>query len=329
MKKIVIAFLTGTTLLMALVGCGDSKKKVTKNDDPDKRTGKESVVYFTKDISPAGLMEAYKALGWTPTGNVGIKLSTGEPPKSNYLDPNLIKDLVQSVNGTIVECNTAYGGSRSSSAMHLQVAKDHGYTSIAKFDLLDEEGSMSLPVKGGTHLKENLVGSHFKNYDSYIVLSHFKGHEMAGYGGAIKNISIGFGSKEGKCLIHSAGTSRETIYGDTDAFLESMCDAAKSVTDYLGEGKRIVYVNVMNKLSIDCDCNGMPAAPEMDDIGILASTDPVALDQACIDFIYEQKDGDGADLVFTIESHNGLHTLEQAAKIGLGSRKYKIVSIDK
>lgn len=283
-------------------------------------------VYMTTSITPEGLIAAYQALGWTPTGNVAVKLSTGEPPASNYLSPDLIKDLVQSVNGTIVECNTAYGGSRASTAMHLQVAEDHGFTAIADVDIQDAEGSMSLPVTGGTHLTENFVGSHFANYDSYLVLSHFKGHAMAGFGGAIKNISIGLGSSEGKSWIHTAGTSKSGINGDQDDFLESMGEAAKSVVEYLGNGQRIVYVSVMNRLSVDCDCDGNAAEPDMHDIGILASTDPVALDQACIDLVYAAEDG--GSLVERIESRNGLHTLEYAEQIGLGNRTYQLVSLD-
>ncbi len=285
-------------------------------------------VYMTTDISPEGLMAIYKALGWEPTGKVAVKLSTGEPPASNYLRPELIKDLVQSIGGTIVECNTAYGGSRSGTAMHYQVAKDHGFTEIANFQILDENGSMTLQVNGGSVLKENYVGAAFGDYDSYVVLSHFKGHSMAGYGGAIKNISIGLASSEGKAWIHSGGTGGSMWGGEQDAFLEAMAEAGKSVSDYLGGGERIVYINVMNRLSVDCDCDGNPAEPDMHDIGILASTDPVALDQACIDLIYAQKDGDGASLVKRIESHNGLHTLEHAAEIGLGSRYYSLEIID-
>ncbi len=286
------------------------------------------IVYFTSDISPEGLMAVYEALGWTPTGNVAVKLSTGEPPASNYLDPQLIKDVVEAVGGTIVECNTAYGGSRSETAMHYQVAEDHGFTEIADFQILDENGSMTLPVEGGSVLTENYVGAAFADYDSYLVLSHFKGHAMAGYGGAIKNISIELGSSEGKAWIHSGGTGGSMWSGEQDAFLEAMAEAGKSVSDYLGNGERIVYINVMNRLSVDCDCDGNPAEPDMHDIGILASTDPVAQDQACIDLIYAQKDGDGASLVRRIESRNGLHTLEHAEKIGLGSRTYNLVNID-
>lgn len=286
------------------------------------------IVYMTTDISPEGLMAVYEALGWEATGNVAVKLSTGEPPASNYLRPELIKDLVQSVEGTIVECNTAYGGSRASTAMHMQVAEDHGFTAIADVDIQDADGSMSIPVTGGARLTENFVGASFDDYDSYIILSHFKGHTMAGFGGAIKNISIGLGSNEGKSWIHSGGASLTNPWGgEQDAFLESMAEAGKSVSDYLGNGEHIVYVNVMNRLSIDCDCDGNPAEPDMHDIGILASTDPVALDQACIDLIYEQKEGDGASLVSRIESRNGLHTLEHAEEIGLGSRAYELKSI--
>lgn len=283
------------------------------------------VVYMTQEITPDGLMAVYQALQWEPQGRVAVKLSTGEPPASNYLRPELIAGLVQSLDGTIVECNTAYGGSRAETAMHYQVAEDHGFTAIADFQILDEEGSMTLPVQGGTRLSENYVGAAFDDYDSYLVLSHFKGHSMAGYGGAIKNISIGLGSSEGKAWIHSAGSSRTNPWGgDQDTFLESMAEAGKSVSDYLGN--QIVYINVMNRLSVDCDCDGNPAEPDMHDIGILASTDPVALDQACIDLVYGAEDGQS--LVNRIESRNGLHTLEHAQQIGLGSRSYELVSID-
>ena len=283
------------------------------------------VVYMTRAVTPEGLMAVYQALQWEPQGRVAVKLSTGEPPASNYLRPELIAGLVQSLDGTIVECNTAYGGSRAETAMHYQVAEDHGFTAIADFQILDEEGSMTLPVQGGTRLSENYVGAAFDDYDSYLVLSHFKGHSMAGYGGAIKNISIGLGSSEGKAWIHSAGSSLTNPWGgDQDAFLESMAEAGKSVSDYLGD--QIVYINVMNRLSVDCDCDGNPAEPDMHDIGILASTDPVALDQACIDLVYSAEDGQS--LVNRIESRHGLHTLEHAQQIGLGSRSYELVSID-
>jgi len=300
----------------------------SESENQDEDRDDTSAVYFTSDISAEGMMAVYEALGWEPTGKVAVKLSTGEPPASNYLRPELVKDVVKAVNGTIVECNTAYGGSRSQTAMHYQVAEDHGFTEIADFQILDEDGSMTLPVNGGSVLRENYVGKAFADYESYLVLSHFKGHSMAGYGGAIKNISIGLASSEGKAWIHSGGTGGNMWSGEQDAFLEAMAEAGKSVSDCLGDGERIVYINVMNRLSVDCDCDGNPAEPDMHDIGILASADPVALDQACIDLVYEQKDGDGASLVRRIESRNGLHTLEHAEEIGLGSRSYELVSID-
>ena len=284
------------------------------------------VVYMTQEITPEGLMAVYQALQWEPQGRVAVKLSTGEPPASNYLRPELIAGLVQSLDGTIVECNTAYGGSRAETAMHYQVAEDHGFTAIADFQILDEEGSMTLPVQDGTRLSENYVGAAFEDYDSYLVLSHFKGHSMAGYGGAIKNISIGLGSSEGKAWIHSAGSSLTNPWGgDQDAFLESMAEAGKSVSDYLGD--QIVYINVMNRLSVDCDCDGNPAEPDMHDMGILASTDPVALDQACVDLVYASQD-DTESLINRMESRNAIHVLEHGEDIGLGNRTYQLVNID-
>ena len=223
-----------------------------------------SAVYMTEDISSEGLMKVYEALEAKPAGRVAVKLSTGEPG-SNYLRTELIGDLVQSLDAAIVECNTAYGGSRASTAMHYQVAEDHGYTAIADVDIMDEEGSMTLPVEGGRNLTENYVGAHFANYDYYVILSHFKGHAMAGYGGAIKNIFIGIASAEGKNHIHTAGKGGSMWSAPQDPFLESMAEAGKSVADAL-DG-RILYINVMNRLSVDCDCDGSPAEPDMHDIG--------------------------------------------------------------
>ena len=285
-----------------------------------------SAVYYLSDITPEAMVAVYEALEWSPTGKVAIKLSTGEPPNSNYLRPELIKDVVQGVDGTIVENNTAYGGSRAETAMHYQVAKDHGFNDIADVVILDENGSMSLPVEGGSQLSENLVGAHFADYDSYLVLSHFKGHAMAGFGGAIKNISIGLGSAEGKCLIHTGGKSHTSPWGgDQTAFTESMAEAGKSVSDYLGKGERIVYINVMNRISIDCDCDGNPHEPDIHDIGILASADPVALDQACIDIVGQAQGN--ASLMQRIERQQGIHTLEHAEEIGLGSRSYQLINL--
>lgn len=286
-----------------------------------------SNVYFTKKITPESLVAVYNAMKWQPTGKCAVKLSTGEPPASNYLRPALIKDLVQLVNGTIVECNTAYKGARIKTSKHYQVAKKHGFTDIAPFQIQDEEGSMTLPVNGGTRLKENYVGKAFADYESYLILSHFKGHMMAGFGGAIKNISIGLGSSEGKAWIHSGGVHLKNPFaGEQDAFLEAMAESGKSVADYLST--RICYVNVMNRLSIDCDCDGHPHEPEMADVGVLSSLDPVALDQACVDLVYAQKDGGGKSLVNRIEERNGLLTLKHAAEIGLGSREYTLISLD-
>lgn len=302
-----------------------SQYQSTLQDD-ENHTESASTVYMTSEITPKKLVDIYEALNWTPTGEVAVKLSTGEPPASHYLDPELIKDLVQQVDGTIVECNTAYGGSRSNTSMHYQVAEDHGFTSIANVQIMDENGSMSIPVHQGEHLSENYVGEAFDDYDSYLVLSHFKGHAMAGYGGAIKNISIGLASSEGKSWIHTAGQSHSGISGDQDAFLESMGEASKAVSDYLDNGNRIVYINVMNHLSVDCDCDGNPAEPDMHDIGILVSTDPVALDKACIDLVYNAQDGQS--LRERIESRNGLHTLEYAQQIELGNQTYHLMNID-
>ena len=287
-----------------------------------------STVYFTKDISPAGLMAVYNALGRTASGRVGVKLSTGEAGNTHYLSPDLIKELVQKVNGTIIEGNTAYGGSRSRTAMHMQVAEDHGFTKIASVDILDSEGEISLPVSGGKHLTQDVVGSHFGNYDFVLVLTHFKGHAMGGFGGALKNISIGIASPRGKVIIHTAGTkeSGSIWYDKQDDFLESMAEAAKAVSDSLGNGRRIMYISVMNRLSVDCDCDGSPAAPDMHDIGILGSLDPVALDQACVDLVY--KAPDGQSLIKRMESRHGIHTVEHAEAIGLGSRTYELVNLD-
>ncbi len=337
MKKLFL--FCAVSLLMAATGCSSKgteaiaqqppveEKKVENENSADREENSSSdlpVVYMTTDISSNGLINIYNALKPDISGRVAVKLSTGEPG-SNYLRPELIGELVKSFeNPTIVECNTAYGGSRSSTAMHYQVAKDHGYTDIANVDIMDEEGSMTLPVEGGTNLTENYVGSHFANYDYYVVLSHFKGHAMAGFGGAIKNISIGIASAEGKAHIHSGGTGGSMWSGEQDAFLESMAEAGKSVVDAL-DGN-ILYINVMNRLSVDCDCDGNPAEPDMHDIGILASYDPVALDQACVDLVYNAQDG--ASLIERMESRNGIHTLEHAESIGLGSREYQLISID-
>ena len=282
-------------------------------------------VYFTRALDSAGLQAVFAAIGkGLGDGNIGVKLSSGEPGGNHYLKADLIADLVHAVNGTIVECNTAYGGGRSTTEEHYQVAKDHGFTSIANFQIMDEAGSSSLPVESGLHLREDLVGAHFGDYDGFLVLSHFKGHQMAGFGGALKNISIGMASREGKLLIHSAGTNRESwSSASTPDFLESMADSCKAV---LAAQPNMLFVNVMNNLSVDCDCDSNPAPPKMADIGILASADPVALDQACVDLVYASDD-DSADLIARIESRDGVHVLEAAESLGVGSRSYNLVEI--
>lgn len=310
----------------ASAGVSSDASAATNDSATPSADAKTSQVYFTSDISPEGLMGVWGALAFEPYGNVAIKISTGEPGGSNFLQPTLIADLVQSVEGTIVECNTAYGGARSSTESHRQAAADHGFTQIAEVDIMDAEGEMSIPVVGGKHLDEDIVGANLSNYQSMIVLSHFKGHAMGGFGGALKNASIGVASSNGKRYIHSAGTSK-TSWGNPaqDDFLESMAEAAKAVSDHLG-AQNVVYVNVMNNLSVDCDCDSHPAAPDMADIGILASYDPVALDRACVDLVYAASDG--TSLVRRMESKNGPHILDHAEEIGLGSQSYALIDMD-
>jgi uncharacterized Fe-S center protein len=267
---------------------------------------------------------------------VAVKISTGEAGGHNYLKPELIASLVQKVNGTIVECNTAYPGKRNTFDAHWQTIKEHGFLDIATVDLMDEEGDMRIPVQDTTWIKYDIVGKHLANYDFMINLAHFKGHAMGGFGGVLKNQSIGVASAAGKAYIHSAGVTDDVneCWNHTDnqdAFLESMAAAAQAVHDYFGHGERILYINVANNLSVDCDCDSHPADPEMNDIGILASLDPVALDQACVDLVfhYPSKEGDdAAALIERINTRHGIHILEHAAQIGLGSREYQLVSLD-
>ena len=301
--------------------------------------GKEDVtaapakVYMTRDISPAGLKAVYEALGRKAHGKkVAVKLSTGEPGGNNYLKPALIGDLVRTVNGTIVECNTAYGGGRAATEDHLKAAADHGFTAIAPVDIMDAEGEVRLPVQGGRHLAYDIVGERFLAYDFVVVLSHFKGHVMGGFGGAIKNIAIGIASSAGKAWIHSAGktTDVEEVWNSLppqDDFLESMAEAAQAIVGHCGE--RILYINVMNNLSVDCDCDAHPEPPRMGDIGILASLDPVALDKACVDQVYASPDEGKVHLIERMESRHGIHTLEHAEALGIGSQQYELVDLDK
>ncbi len=294
-----------------------------RTDDAD-----APVVYFTKNISSEALLDLYTVLTPGLPGKVAVKLTTGESQLTNFLKPELIGDLVKKVDGTIIECMTAYGGVRTTAALSKQAAKDRGYTEIAPFDLLDEDGETEIPYSGSGRIKHAIVGSHISNYDSVLVLSHFKGHPMAGFGGAIKNVGIGMSSKKGKIYVHSAGTrtTGTIIHTDQNAWLEAMAEAVKAVSDYEHDGKNMLFLSVMNRLSVDCDCVALPMQPDMHDIGILASGDPVALDQACVDLVYAVPDG--GTLITRMESRNGVHVLEHAAEIGLGSRRYRLVSID-
>ena len=283
-----------------------------------------SKVYMLKDITPQNMIRLYDALG-----RKAVKLSTGEPGGHNFLQPTLIKDLVKKVNGTIVECNTAYGGGRADTDSHLKAAADHGFTAIAKVDIMDADGEVALPVQGGKHLKEDFVGSHYLDYDFTVVLSHFKGHAMGGFGGALKNISIGIASSAGKAWIHTAGKTKTDLWNnlpEQDHFLESMAEAAKAVTTHCGEN--ILYISVMNRLSVDCDCDSNPEEPKMADIGMLASLDPVALDKACVDLVYASPDPGRVHLIERMESRHGIHIVEHAEALGMGSQRYDLVSLD-
>jgi uncharacterized Fe-S center protein len=293
---------------------------------------KKAKVYFTKSITPESLVNVYKTIGKELKGNVAVKVHSGEPGGNHYLKADFIKELVDYVKGTIVECNTAYNGKRLKTEEHWKAIEDHGFTKIAKVDIMDEEGEMQLPIKNGNHLAVNYVGSHLANYDSLLVLSHFKGHAMGGFGGALKNTSIGIASSSGKMWIHTAGETRKiddfSVCFSTpqDSFLESMAEAVSSIVDYRKDN--IVFINVMCDLSIDCDCDSNPHAPEMKNIGILGSLDPVALDQACVDLIYNSEDQGKASLIHRIEEKHGIHTIEEAVRLNVGSREYELIDID-
>lgn len=291
----------------------------------------KSKVYFTKEITPESLIKIYEALGKELTGKVAVKISTGEPGGHNFLNPNLIKNLVQKLNGTIVECNTAYEGRRNTTQEHWKAIKEHGFMDIANVDILDEKADMVIPVKNGIHLKENYVGENLKNYNSMLMLSHFKGHAMGGFGGALKNMSIGVASAQGKAWIHTAGKTKELTklwdnLPEQDHFLESMAEADSSVIDYMKEN--IVYINVINNLSVDCDCDSNPEAPCMADIGITASLDPVAIDKASLDFIYNSEDKGRDHFIERVESRHGIHTIEHAEKLGIGTTNYELINLD-
>ena len=332
MKKVV--FLAITAALM-FFGCQSQKQE------------EGATVYLTKEISPEALVKIYKALGVEANGRVAVKISTGEGSNPNFLKPELIKDLVMEVDGTIVECNTAYSSGpgneqddRNSSANHWKVIDRHGFTKYFPVDIMDEYDEIRIPVKDQSHIKYDIVGGHLANYDFMIALNHFKGHPMGGYGGALKNLSIGCASSNGKAYIHSAGKMQvldmDSLWtpqyiGDQDGFLESMAAAAQAVVNYFQKRQGIIYISVMNNMSIDCDCVDHPAPVKLEDYGILASTDPVALDQACVDIINQQKvtaTNDPTDLLSRINQQHGTHTIDWAEKIGLGTKKYHIVNID-
>lgn len=291
----------------------------------------KSTVYFCPRITAENLVKVYKALGREAHGRVCAKLSTGEAGNPNHLSTDVIKKLIHLTDATIVECNTAYDGRRCNTADHLQTAAEHGFTAIAEVDIMDTEGDMALPVAKGRHLKENYVGRNWRNYDFTMVLSHFKGHPMAGFGGALKNVAIGMASSRGKAWIHTAGQSLTVPidWGNVppqNDFLESMAEACESVFDKAGEN--ILFINVANNLSVDCDCVAEPEAIHMEDIGILASLDPVALDRACVDMVYASKDPGKSHLIERMESRNATHLLDYAEELGLGSQEYTIVNVE-
>ncbi len=282
----------------------------------------KSKVYFTHEISSEKLLEIYKKLGVELKGKVAVKVHSGEKGNQNYLKPLFYKDIIDYVNGTVVECNTAYDGARNTSEKHLKLLEEHEWCKYYNVDLLDKDAELELPVKEGRHLKINYVGKNIENYDSMLVLSHFKGHPMGGFGGALKNISIGLASSHGKRNIHGAGKPEEIWTADHDSFLESMAEADKTIMDY---EKNIVFINVMANMSVDCDCCAVAEDPCMKDIGVLASTDPVALDQACIDLVYNSTDPGKVHLIKRIESRNGIHTIEEAEKLKVGTRNYDLI----
>lgn len=289
-------------------------------------------VFFTRDISPKGLLKVYNAVSSQRRldGKIGVKISTGEAGGNNYLKPELIAPLVQTVNGTIVECNTAYKGKRTETADHWKTIEEHGFSKIAPVDIMDANGEKKIPVPDPHHLDFDIVGANFDSYNSFLVLSHFKGHAMAGFGGALKNIAIGMASANGKAYIHNGGKSmdRDTIFkSDHMDFLESMVDAVKAVLNAKG-ADHFIYINVANRLSVDCDCDSNPAEPMIPDIGIFGSIDPVAVDQACIDAIYQMPNPNRGYLVDRIESRSGTWTVEVAARDGLGMMAYNLRTLD-
>ena len=332
MRKIISLALISMMTLSACAGSNSEAEVGSTTETTNDGTG--SKVYFTKEITPESLVSIYEALGVSAEGKrVAVKISTGESSRTNYLRPEFIKNLVQKLNANIVECNTAYGGSRGSTAAHRRVIAERGFNDIATVNIMDEEGEMNLAVTDTRHIKHNIVGSHLRNYDLMVNLAHFKGHAMGGFGGVLKNQSIGMASSSGKLYIHSAGRSTTRLMSDDqDGFLESMAAAAQAVHNYFKqEGRDIVYINVMNNLSVDCHCDGSPATPQLKDIGILASIDPVALDKACLDLVFSHQSVAGDDaspLIRRIENLHGTHTVEYAEQLGLGTQHYTLVDLD-
>ncbi len=285
-----------------------------------------SKVYFTKEITKEAVLKLYEHLGINLEGRVAIKLHSGEPGNQNFIRPDFFKPIIDKVGGTVVECNTAYDGKRNTSAAHLETLKEHGWSKYFKVDLLDEIGpDFELDIPNGKTIKKNYVGKNIVNYDSMLVLSHFKGHPMGGYGGALKQLSIGVASSYGKAYIHGAGDPKKIWTADHNSFLESMADSAKSVVDYFNGN--IIYINVMKNMSVDCDCCAVAEDPCMKDIGILISTDPVAIDKACLDLVYASSDPGKDHLIERIESRNGALTIEASEKLGVGSTKYELIEL--
>lgn len=323
---------------------GGNRKSSEGNAAKSTDTSAVSVVYFTKDISPEGLVRVYEALGVQPSGRVAVKISTGESEKSNHLRPELIAGLVRKVNGTLVECNTAYGGNRTTSEAHRAAIAKRGYYDVADVDIMDEEGEIKIPVKDDKWLKYDIVGSHIQNYDFMVNLAHFKGHAMGGFGGVLKNASIGVASRNGKTYIHTAGKAEdytklwenlpegwESSPENNTPFIESMSAAAQAVHEYFKAKNGILYIDVMNNISIDCDCDGNPHKPTIKDIGIAASLDPVALDKFCLDQVFNLPEGDGNDtkaLLERISQRHGTRIVYRGEETGLGTTRYRMVDID-
>ena len=286
----------------------------------------KSTVYFTNELTPEAVVKMYKQLGVELPGKVAVKVHSGEDGNQNYLHPEFMKPVIDAVHGTVVECNTAYGGARNETPKHIELMKKHHWSDLFDVDIMDAEGpDVERPVENGKVLKVNYLGKNIENYDSMLVLIHFKGHPMGGYGGALKQLSIGVASSYGKAYIHGAGNPKQLWTADHDSFLESMADAASSVVEYF-KGNA-VYINVMKNMSVDCDCCAVAEDPCLADMGVLASTDPVAIDQACIDLVYGCDDPGKAHFLERVESRNGVHTIESAAALGIGSREYELVEV--